>query len=178
MRLALKKTARDKPWGPLVHAIGRRLDHSPYSHAELILPNGLSGSSVMGEGVRIKAIAYSGGTQAWDFFQLPRHLGPNAHQWFARHAGQGYDYSAMARFWWGVIAQERGRWTCCEAIGAALGWQETWRYGPGGLLARLQDHYAVQQVDGPWPDDMERMAPHLRSMLGEGQAALSDWGRP
>lgn len=177
VRLALKKTARPTLWGPLTHAIGKRLDHGPYSHAELILPNGMSGSSVMGEGVRIKAIQYSS-ADAWDFFEVPRHMGPNAHKWFAAHAGERYDYGAMARFWWGVVAEERGRWTCCEAIGAALGWSRPWPYGPSGMLARLQDHYAARQVAGPWPDEGERAAPMLRQALGGGPPPLSDWGRP
>lgn len=177
LRVALKKTARPTLWGPLTHAIGKRLDHGPYSHAELILPNGLSGSSVMGEGVRIKRITYSGGAAAWDFFELPPSMGPRAHRWFADHTGQGYDYAAMARFWWGFISEDKERWTCTEAIGSALGWSRPAPYSPSGLLARLQDHYAARQVPGPWPDDMEGMDPHLRAALGEGQTALSDWGR-
>ncbi|KQP02442.1 hypothetical protein [Pseudorhodoferax sp. Leaf265] len=177
MRLALKKTARPTLFGPVSHVIGKRLDHGPYSHVELILPNGLSASAVMGEGVRIKAITYSGGSEAWDFYELPGALGARAHRWFTDHDGEGYDYGAMVRFWWGVVAEERGRWTCCEAVGAALGWSRPWPYSPSGLLARAVDHYAARKVAGPWPDDMERMSPALRHLIGSGQAALSDWGR-
>jgi hypothetical protein len=177
MRLALKKTARPTLFGPVSHAIGKRLDHGPYSHCELVLDNGMSASSVMGEGVRMKEIKYSGGIEAWDFFQLPGSLGPRAHKWFHQHAGERYDYGAMVRFWWGVVHEENGRWTCTEAVGTALGWTRAFPYSPSALLARLQDTYAVQQVFAPWPDDMERMAPSLRAALGEGQTALSDWGR-
>lgn len=177
VRLALKKTARPTLWGPVSHAIGKRLDHGPYSHCELVLDNGMSASSVMGEGVRLKKIQYRS-AGAWDFFQLPFFLAPRAHKWFYEHVGERYDYGAMARFWWGVVHEENGRWTCTEAVGTALGWSRAFPYSPSALLARLQDTYAVKQVAGPWPDEGERSAPVLRRALGGAAPPLSDWGRP
>lgn len=151
MRLALKKTARPTLMGQLAHAIGKRLDHTLYSHGELVFSDRRSASSVIGTGVRFKDIPYDT-PGAWDFFTLPSFKEPSARAWFEAHEGEPYDYFYMARFGVPLLSESLERWGCIEAIGAALGWRETWRLGPGGLLSRVRDHFNAEKVSRPWPD--------------------------
>lgn len=149
MKLALKKTPRPGLFGPLSHRVACHLDHSPYSHGELVFKTGKSASSVIGEGVRFKDIKYSSG--AWDFFTLPDELEPAAHAWFMRHVGAPYDHMGMFRFGFGVLPQSPTRWFCTEAISASLGWSKPHIYGPDGVRARCVDIYGSVMVDTPWP---------------------------
>lgn len=145
MYLVLKKTARPTLFGPLTHAIGKRLDRAEHSHGELLFKTGWSGSSVMGQGVRFKRIAYTPG--AWDFYTLPDALEPAAHGWMHTHNGEPYDNGYMMRFGFPLVGESPTKWGCMEAICAALGWRASWRYGPGGFLNRCQDIYGSELVD-------------------------------
>lgn len=144
MLLALKKTARPTLFGPLTHAIGKRLDHCDYSHGEILFKTGHSGSAVMGHGVRFKLIEYT--RDAWDFWTLPDELEPAAHAWFCRHKGAGYDYLYMARFGTPIIGESHSRYGCMEAIMASLGCSEAYRYGPGGGLAFCRDVFKSKLI--------------------------------
>ncbi len=149
MRLALKKTARPTLFGPITHFVGQRLDHTIYSHCEIVFTNHLSASSVIGEGVRFKDIRYQH-PGAWDFWTLPDEIELDAYRWFKEHAGEPYDYMGMLRFGLSILGESPRRWSCTEAFGAAVGWREPWRLGPGGVLARCQDEFSSVMVASPW----------------------------
>lgn len=38
----------------------------------------------------------------------------------------------------GLLADSERGWFCSEALAAALGWAEPWRFGPNGLSALLR----------------------------------------
>lgn len=122
----------------------RLLDRGPYSHCELILPSGVSASSsLMDGGVRFKRILYST-PASWDFMVLPDARGvlqARAEAWFAQHEGQGYDLWGNLRFATGFARDTSDRWFCSEAVMAALGFAEAYRYGPSGMAALLKHHF-------------------------------------
>jgi hypothetical protein len=164
MYLALKKTPRPTLLGPITHCIGKFLDKSPYSHGELVFRDGWCASSVMGYGVRFKRIDFAEG--AWDFFSLPDELEPKARAWFLQNSGCRYDYLYMLRFGCTLLSQSLSRWGCFEAIGAALGWTGSWRYGPGGTLARCIDQYGSKRIS-----NVERI--HIQDCRGYTGSSIS-----
>lgn len=144
MYAALKKTARPTLFGPLTHAVGKRLDCADHSHGELLFRTGWSASSVIGEGVRFKRIVYN--PTAWDFYTLPDELEPAAHAFCSYHQGEDYDRGYMLRFGMPLVNEHPSKWGCIELMGAACGWTDPWRYGPGGYLARCIDVYGSKLV--------------------------------
>lgn len=135
MRLALYKSTRPGFQG-IYSCITRWVDGGPYSHCELIFSDGLSASaSFIDGGVRFKRIDYD--SAHWDFIDLPASMEPAARQWFADHAGAGYDLIGNLRFVAWFIPHSKSRWFCSEAIAAALGMPDPWRYGPCGLAAAI-----------------------------------------
>lgn len=128
----------------LYNRLTRLLDRGPYSHCELILSNGVSASSsLMDGGVRLKAIQYS--TPAnWGFMPLPDARGvlqARAQAWFEQHEGERYDLWGNLRFATGFAQDSPDRWFCSEAVMAALGFAEAYRYGPSGMAALLKHHF-------------------------------------
>jgi hypothetical protein len=122
----------------LYNRLGRWLDHGPYSHAELIFGNGMSGSaSFMDHGVRIKYIGYTSGD--WDFVTLPDWMEYAAQSWFIDHRGARYDLMGNLNAAFGFVPHSRDKWFCSEAIAEALGLRDSWRYKPNGLRAVLKE---------------------------------------
>ena len=74
----------------------------------------------------------------WDFIDLPPSLEPYARDWFERNAGAPYDLMGNVRFVLPWLADSERGWFCSEALAAALGWAEPWRFGPNGLSALLR----------------------------------------
>ena len=115
----------------------RLVDGGPYSHCELVFSDGLSASaSYIDGGVRFKHIEYD--PTHWDFISMPNRLEPLAYNWFVSHQGAKYDLAGNVRFvapW--AIRDAKDRWFCSEAMAAAIGWEEPWRFGPSGLASRL-----------------------------------------
>jgi len=115
-----------------------------YSHTELIFSNGMSGSSSFRDGgVRVKKIAYK--PEKWDFIVLPHgwHEGV-AKDWFAYHAGEGYDNMGIVGHVWPPTPDTKDRWVCSEAVLAALGYEESWRFGPNDIAPMLM----ANPIDG------------------------------
>lgn len=56
-------------------------------------------------------------------------------QWFKAHEGEKYDWQLILGFMSWVIPQKNQRWTCSEAVAAALGIPErdAWRFDPANL---------------------------------------------
>lgn len=114
----------------------RVIDRGPYSHCELVFGDGLSASaSYIDGGVRFKRIAYD--PSHWDFVQLPQYLETQARKWFDEHEGEPYDLMGNIRFVLPFLPDSEKGSFCSEAVAAALGFREPWRFGPNGLAAVL-----------------------------------------
>ena len=136
MRAAFYKATRPG-WQGIYSRAVRWIDRGPYSHCELVFSDGLSGSaSYIDGGVRLKRIDYN--PAHWDLVDLPASLEPYARDWFERNAGAPYDLMGNVRFVLPWLADSERGWFCSEAIAAALGWAEPWRFGPNGLSALLR----------------------------------------
>lgn len=109
---------------------------SKYSHVELVLPTGRAWSSSFEDGgVRSKLIDFD--PARWDLVDLPPALEQAAVAWFEAHRGAGYDLVGNLQFVLSPIPHSRRRWFCSEAVAAALGIPDPWRYSPGTLASAL-----------------------------------------
>lgn len=136
MRLALYKATRPGLQG-IYSRVVRWVDGGPYSHVEILFSDGVSASSsFIDGGVRFKAIDYD--PTHWDFIDLPVHFEPAARAWFEQHEGARYDLVGNLRFVAWFVPHSKSRWFCSEAVAAALGMPDPWRYGPSGLAAALR----------------------------------------
>lgn len=130
--------------------MGRWLDAGPYSHAELVMTNRMSSSSsLMDKGVRTKLICYSS-VGSWDFLPILDPSGrieAKAAKWFADHDGNPYDLWGNVRFAFGMARDSKDKWFCSEAVMAALGFAEAFRYGPSGMAIILQDIFKTPIIE-------------------------------
>lgn len=109
---------------------------SDYSHVELVLANRRAWSSSFEDGgVRAKLIDFD--PARWDLVDLPPALEQAAVAWFEAHRGAGYDLVGNLQFVLSPIPHSRRRWFCSEAVAAALGIPDPWRYSPGTLASAL-----------------------------------------
>lgn len=139
MQAAFYKATRPG-WQGIYSRAVRVIDRGPYSHCELVFSDGMSGSaSYIDGGVRLKRIDYS--PAHWDFVELPSEQEQQARDWFERNAGAPYDLMGNVRFVLPWLADSERGWFCSEAMGAALGWKESWRVGPNGAAAWLSTLY-------------------------------------
>ena len=137
-RIAFFKGTRPGLEG-VYNRLGRLLDHGPYSHAELVFSDGMSGSaSLMDGGVRIKYIGYSS-VGNWDFVDIPARYELAARCWFIANHGKPYDIMGNINALFGFVSHSTDKWFCSEAIAAALGLTDPWRYKPNGLAAVLKE---------------------------------------
>lgn len=114
----------------------RVIDRGVFSHCELVFSDGLSASaSFIDKGVRFKRIDFD--PARWDFIDLPAVLEPAARAWFEAHASKRYDVWGNVRFLLPWLSDSADKWFCSEALAAAIGLREPWRYGPNGLYAAL-----------------------------------------
>lgn len=135
MRLALYKATRPGLQG-IYSRLARWVDGGPYSHCELVFSDGMSASSsFIDGGVRFKRIEYD--PDHWDFIDMPSYMEGPARKWFEDHQGAGYDLIGNLTFVLWFIPHSKSRWFCSEAVAEALGFPESWRYGPSGLAAAL-----------------------------------------
>ena len=114
----------------------------PYSHCELVVQQLNAGalcwsSSFMDGGVRLKVIQLD--PAHWDLvtLEVSEATAAAATQWFKEHEGQGYDVQGLLGFVWRRMADDQRRWFCNEAVGAALGIPEAWRFDPNSLWSAL-----------------------------------------
>ena len=103
----------------------------PYSHVELVFSDGIAASSsVRDGGVRLKRIEWK--PERWDFVDAIGDEGA-ARRWFEAHVGQRYDYLGLFGFLWRPNGGANRRWFCSEAVAAALGMTDAWRFCPNTL---------------------------------------------
>lgn len=119
----------------------RLVTHGKYSHCELIFNDGMSASaSFMDRGVRFKRISYST-VSNWDFVHVPDSLEAAAREWFNDHEGDKYDVMGNVHFLVPMVNDDKEKWCCSEAVGAALGIRDAWRFDPNSLYAILNSFY-------------------------------------
>lgn len=122
----------------------RLATRSDYSHVEVITDyfahrDGTAialgyASSPRDGGVVIRELRMKPGH--WDLLRVPWHLETPVLDFIARNRGAGYDWrSILFNHAIGLGRQSRGKWTCSELIGAALGFPRPWRLSPGDLYA-------------------------------------------
>lgn len=134
MQLAFYKGRRGGFAGAFDAAV-RWWTRGPYSHVELVFADGIAASASQRDGgVRFKWITFR--PERWDFLPV---AGDEvaARAWFARHEGAGYDYAGLFGFVWRPGNGIGRRWFCSEAIAAALGYRDAWRFCPNTLAAAV-----------------------------------------
>jgi len=126
----------------------RWIDHGPYSHCELLFSDGLNASaSYVDHGVRFKKFVFD--LAKWDVIEIDADEA-SARAWFESHEGATYDVIGVARFIFGFLHQNPSRWFCSEAIAAALGMPDAWRYGPSDLYSALtKSPFQSAALDSP-----------------------------
>lgn len=109
---------------------------SPYSHVELVFSTGHAASASFEDGgVRFKVIDFH--PDRWDLVALPAHLERAAFAWFEQHHGEPYDLVGNLHFIASPVRHQQDKWFCSEAVAAALGMQDPWRYSPATLACTL-----------------------------------------
>lgn len=135
MKIAFYKGIRPGLAGAYSHGV-RFITRSIYSHCEVILDDGMSASSSFSDGgVRFKEIDYD--PDRWDIIDLPEANEAVVRKWFEDHEYAKYDLLGNAHFVLGFIGNSNGKWFCSEAIAAALGFPNPWRFDPGTLHAAI-----------------------------------------
>lgn len=146
--------------GGVLNIIGRKLDHGPYSHTELILPETFHrlsiGSSYIDGGVRFKPIRYTS-VGYWDFLPIPDadgSLSLYAHDWTLNHNSLAYDLRGNMRFLTNLFTQDTEKWFCVESNMAMLGYPEAhaFRYGPSHAAVTLGWHFNTSMIKIPMPN--------------------------
>jgi hypothetical protein len=152
MRLALLRAPLPGWRMALAHRLGAALDHSPYSHGELVFSDRVTGSSWLRGGVQLRTMPDGHYDRArWDFFTIPDAAREQrAREWFEANQHLPYDVWGPVRFGVGFVPQDARGMYCHEAIAASLGLSEPWRYTGGLLLALARDHWNTMRVLGPW----------------------------
>lgn len=113
-----------------------------YAHVELILSDGRACSSTFLEGgVRIApAGSIDFNDTDWDYLDLTGFDEAAALAWFEQHAGEKYDTLGAAHFVIGLVHQSAKRFFCNESVGAALLFEQPWRFDPNSF------YYALKRV--------------------------------
>ncbi len=117
----------------------------PYSHVEAYFGNDLYASaSFQDGGVRFKTMTLNPAN--WDLMEVANLDPIKILEWFKEHQGEPYDTRGLVNFIIPVGHTTNG-WFCNEALGAAMGLQEPWRFDPTGLaciLLKLGGHWVPE----------------------------------
>jgi uncharacterized protein YycO len=116
----------------------------PYSHAELVV-----GQTTDGKAICWSSTYLDGGVRRaeleldpadWDVFDLQTTPTQEAAAlaWFAAHEGLPYDVRGLLGFVWRREEGDKAKWFCSEAVAAALGWPEAWRFDPNTFAAVIK----------------------------------------
>lgn len=136
-------TGRHPGWRGLYGVLVKWWTRGDFSHTELIESVSADGvatcwsSAYLGGGVRRAQIVLM--PYDWRMVDVPvsETVRAAALQWFKEHEGQPYDTRGMFGIALRRIPYERGKWFCSEAIAAALGFDEPWRFDPATFYAAL-----------------------------------------
>lgn len=146
MRLAFYKSTRPGLAGIYNRGV-RIVTKGHYSHCEAIFSDGMSASSSYADGgVRFKAIDYD--PEHWDFITIPDYFEPIMRRWFEDNEGMGYDLSGNLHFLVPFIGDAKHKVCCSEALAAAMGFVDPWRYHPSSFFAILTSFSRFNNWDG------------------------------
>jgi hypothetical protein len=147
MKVFFYKAIRPGVAGIYSHGV-RLITKSQYSHCEILFSNGRSWSSSFADGgVREKVIEYD--PEHWDCIELPDELfEERALKWFVVHQGEKYDLLGNLHFIFSVVGDDKKKWFCSEAVGAALGLPNPWRFDPGTLYQAVK--WLAESLDKNW----------------------------
>lgn len=126
----------------------------PYSHCEAVfeMAHGITGpvlcwsSSWMDGGVRWKEMTLD--PDHWDIIDVPTFDDARVLCWFCDHQNDNYDLLGLLSTSL-PIRHAAVRWFCSEAIGAAVGMQESWRFDPNSLARICEIAGGVWIQGGP-----------------------------
>jgi hypothetical protein len=118
-----------------------------YAHVELVLSDGRACSSTFLEGgVRIAPAGSIDFNEAdWDFLDATGFDEAAALAWFEAHDGAKYDVWGDAHFVIGFVRQSEKSFFCNESVGAALGFEQPWRFDPNSFYYALKRVIAAMQ---------------------------------
>lgn len=117
-----------------------------YSHCEAVFSDGCSASASFADGgVRFKVIDYD--PSHWDFIEVPDYFESRIRGWFEQRVGARYDISGNIHFLLPLVGDSKERYCCSEALAAAIGFVDPWRYHPSGLFSALQTYKAMLKWD-------------------------------
>ncbi len=135
MRIAFYKGTRPRLAGIYNRGV-RVVTKGKYSHCEAIFSDGMSASASFADGgVRFKSIQYD--PAHWDFIEIPDVFEPRIRKWFEDHKGDSYDVLGNVHFLVPLVGDDKSRWCCSEALAAAIGVVDAWRFHPNSLYAIL-----------------------------------------
>jgi len=130
-----------KARGTVLDRLIRWWTGGPYSHVELVLAEQEDGRLLCASahpqdgGIRFQLITPD--PQAWDAIPVEGNAA-TAQAWFENHRGAKYDWFGVFGFVLRPARQDAQRWFCSEAIAAALGFTDPWRFDPATLYAVLR----------------------------------------
>lgn len=138
------KLAFYKPKDRLFNRIVAWWTHGEYSHVEIAIHQNAGGmwwcgsSSNRDGGVRRKYLDLT--PDKWDLLDYD---GDEAEvtAWFDAHSREKYDLLGLFGFFGRRGTQDQKKWFCSEAVAAALGLNEPWRYDPNSLFAAVRGFY-------------------------------------
>ncbi|WP_194720830.1 hypothetical protein [Noviherbaspirillum malthae] len=110
-------------------------------------------SSFMDGGVRLKWIALD--PAHWDIMEVPTFNGCQMLKWFHDHRDAGYDLVGLLSTS-SPIRQQRGKWFCNEAIGAAAGLEEPWRFNPNSFARICELLPGSKWIQGGPPQQQQK----------------------
>jgi hypothetical protein len=140
LRMAFQHSGRVGPM-KLVAPVAALLDHGPYSHTEIQLPDGTCCSSVPGSGVVMRKLHLD--PAHFDFLPLSNGLLQQVVNWYEAHQGHAYDWRGNLRFLAPLVRESSARWFCSESNLAALGVPQPWRHGPTGAYHLIKWRYVA-----------------------------------
>jgi hypothetical protein len=117
-----------------------------YSHCELVVGETPAGKSIcwssayLDHGVRQAEIKLN--PADWDIVEI---AGDDtaALEWFETHVGEPYDTAGLFGFVFRHYEGGKAKWFCSEAVAAALGYEDAWRYDPNTFAAVLAHQHGV-----------------------------------
>lgn len=144
MKLAFYKGTRPGIAGIYNRGV-RAVTKGKYSHCEAIFSYGWSASASFADGgVRFKLIDYD--PEHWDFLDIPDCFESHILKWFHDHEGDKYDVSGNIHFLLPLVGDSNNRYCCSEALAAAIGFIDPWRYHPSALYSALQSFLNFYQA--------------------------------
>lgn len=144
--MAIARVAFYKGKGRLFNRLVAWWTQGIYSHCEWVECYAEDGravcwsSSFSDGGVRKKYIDLT--PDKWDVvaINVPDKDLQYAKEWFVKHQYKPYDTLGLFCFIWDASEDSPDKWFCSEAVAAALGIKESWRFSPNDLFAILSSH--------------------------------------